>query len=125
MYGLSTIVTGGIVYSIKSISKVDRPDGSANNSFPSGHTTSAFAAAEFLHQEYKHRSPIYSILGYAAATTTGILRMYNNKHYLSDVIAGAGFGILSTKLVYFAYPIIKGKITGRKSLQSQHGMVVP
>jgi hypothetical protein len=125
MYGMSTIITGGIVYSIKSISKVDRPDGSANNSFPSGHTTSAFVAAEFLHQEYKHRSPIYSILGYAAATTTGILRMYNNKHYLSDVIAGAGFGILSTKLVYFAYPFIKGKITGRKSLLAQHVMVVP
>jgi membrane-associated phospholipid phosphatase len=125
MYGLSTIITGGIVCTVKSMSNVKRPDGSASNSFPSGHTTTAFAAAEFLHQEYKHRSPLYSILGYAAATTTGILRMYNNRHYLSDVVAGAGFGMLSTKLVYWVYPVIKRKITGRRSELSQHTSVLP
>ena len=71
-------------------------------SFPSGHTAIAFASAEFLRHEYKD-DPWIGYAGYAVATATGLLRMYNNKHYLGDIVAGAGFGIASAKLSYFLY----------------------
>lgn len=91
-----------------------RPDGSAYNSFPSGHTATAFAAAEFLRQEYKDISPWYGYAGYFVATATGSLRMYNNRHWFSDVVAGAGFGMASTKLSYLIYSYIKRKIPVKK-----------
>jgi membrane-associated phospholipid phosphatase len=118
IYGLSTIISASIVTPLKKITKVQRPDGSGFNSFPSGHTTTAFAAAEFLRQEYGHVSPWYGIAGYAVATATGILRLYNNKHWVSDVVAGAGFGILSTKLAYWIYPSIKRKFFKNKPMNT-------
>ena len=110
LYGMSTIILSGTVYSLKKITAVQRPDGSAKSSFPSGHTAEAFASAEFLRQEYKGISPWYGMAGYAIAATTGYLRMYNNKHWLNDVVAGAGIGIASTKISYWLYPMIQQKI---------------
>jgi len=95
------------VSSIKEITHEQRPNGADYLSFPSGHTAEAFASAEFLMQEYKNVSIWYGIGGYAVATSVAFLRMYNNKHWLSDVIAGAGFGIISTRLAYVLYPKIK------------------
>lgn len=84
-----------------------RPDGSANNSFPSGHTATAFMAATIMHKEYGlTRSPLYSIGGYTVATATAFSRQLNNRHWLSDVLAGAGIGILSTELGYFLGDLI-------------------
>lgn len=77
-----------------------RPDGSAHNSFPSGHTATAFAGAELLRQEYGARLPWLCVAGYAVATLTGVLRIYNNRHWLGDVVAGAGVGVLSVQLSY-------------------------
>ena len=105
--GLSGIIMGTAVLSIKNMSGEMRPDGSDHYSFPSGHTAAAFATAEFLRQEYKDVSPWYGVAGYAVAATTGYLRMYNNKHWVGDVAAGAGIGIMSTKLAYWIYPVIK------------------
>jgi PAP2 superfamily len=122
IYGLSTIISSAIVLPLKKIAKIQRPDGSAFNSFPSGHTTTAFAAAEFLRIEYKDVSPWYGITGYTLAATTGILRLYNNKHWVSDVVAGAGFGILSTKLAYWVYPSLKRKLFKDKPMNT---MVMP
>ena len=84
-----------------------RPDGSDLYSFPSGHTTTAFVSAEFLRQEYAGVSPWYGAGGYATAATTGFLRVYNNKHWLSNTIAGAGIGMASVKLVYWVYPLLR------------------
>ena len=81
-----------------------RPDGSARNSFPSGHTATAFVGAELLRREYWEVSPWIGVTGYAVATTTGFLRLYNNRHWLTDVIAGAGIGILSVEAAYWLYP---------------------
>lgn len=78
-----------------------RPDGSSKNSFPSGHTATAFAAATMLHHEYGGRSVWYSVGGYAAAVATGISRVLNNRHWISDVVAGAGIGILSMEIGYW------------------------
>lgn len=104
---MSQLFTNAAVFSLKNSTHVLRPDGSDHTSFPSGHTAEAFANAEFLRMEYKDVSPWYGIAGYAVATTTGILRMYNNKHWFNDVVAGAGFGIAGTRLAYWLYPKIQ------------------
>ena len=83
-----------------------RPNRSDYLSFPSGHTSIAFMGAEFLAQEYSQKSVLYGVLGYTIAATTGVFRLYNRDHWFSDVVAGAGFGILSTKAAYLAYPYI-------------------
>ena len=118
LYGLSSILAGGIISKTKIITARERPDHSNNRSFPSGHTQTAFVAAEFLHQEYKNQSVWISIGGYSAATFVGIARVYNNKHWVSDVVAGAGIGILSTKVVYWTYPYLRRKI-GKNDNQLQ------
>lgn len=104
---ISNIFQNTTVFTIKKLSHQLRPDGSNYNSFPSGHTATAFTSAEFLYQEYKNVSPWYGVAGYAMAATTGFLRMYNNKHWFSDVVAGAGIGIASVKITYWLYPKIK------------------
>lgn len=108
--GTSYLLMSASVLSLKSITKVERPDGSAFNSFPSGHTATAFAGAEFLWQEYKDVSVWYGISGYIVAAGTGAFRIYNDKHWLTDVVAGAGIGILSTKVAYWMNPWMQEKI---------------
>jgi membrane-associated phospholipid phosphatase len=108
---------------IKSTSNVERPDGSNTRSFPSGHTANAFLGAEFLYQEYKDVSVWYGITGYVVATGTGLLRMINKKHWLTDVATGAGIGILSTKIAYWVHPFFKKTIFKEKD--DLNGMVMP
>lgn len=85
----------------KKLTKVERPDGTSCNSFPSGHTAMAFASATMLHQEYGLRYPWLSALGYGAATGVGLGRILNNRHWVGDVVTGAFVGILSTELGYW------------------------
>lgn len=99
-WGGGMLVMGGLVNGLKYTTKVMRPDGSSKNSFPSGHTATAFMNATFMHKEYGHINPLYSVLGYSMATYTGVSRSLNNRHWLSDILAGAGIGILSTELSY-------------------------
>ena len=101
LYGLSNLTAGIVIQSMKRIVHRERPYGNVFNSFPSGHTGTAFAAAEFLHQEYGHYSPWISVAGYATASATGYMRLYNNKHWLADVLAGAAIGMASTKFIYW------------------------
>ena len=118
IYGISEVIMSSVVFSVKKFTGEWRPNGSDALSFPSGHTANAFAAAEFLRQEYKDVSPWYGVAGYVAAGATGYLRMYNNKHWLGDVVAGAGVGILSTDLAYYIYPYIKRKLFKNKSVST-------
>lgn len=83
----------------------ERPDG-GRHSFPSGHTASAFMAATILSKEYGHYSPWVSIGAYSMATTTGLMRMLNNRHWMSDVLSGAGIGIVSAELGYWITDLI-------------------
>lgn len=114
LYVTSAAIMGLSTHLIKQSVHRLRPDTSGYNSFPSGHTASAFAAAEFLYQEFKFKSPWIGYAGYFIAATTGTLRLYNNKHWFSDVVAGAGFGIASTKLGYLIYPHLR-KWIGKKN----------
>ena len=97
----SAAIMAGAVNGLKySVGRL-RPDGSRRNSFPSGHTATAFMTATMLHKEYGWRSPWFSIGGYTAAAVTGVSRILNNRHWLSDVIAGGAIGIGSVHLGYF------------------------
>lgn len=80
-----------------------RPDGSSYTSLPSGHTAQAFLGASILAQEYQYRYPWMPYAAYGVASTVGVMRMMNNKHYISDVLVGAGIGILSTKIIYWTH----------------------
>ena len=108
--GMASLFTAASVNGLKYTARVERPDKSAKNSFPSGHTAIAFMGAEFLWQEYKDVSIWYGIAGYTIAAGTGAFRIYNNKHWVGDVAFGAGLGILSTKLAYWLYPTVEKKI---------------
>ena len=70
-----------------------------------------------LYQEYKHSEPWVGITGYVVATGVGLLRIYNNRHWASDVVAGAGIGILSTKLSYLLFPYTSRILGKRKQSQ--------
>lgn len=101
---ISQLVSSGLVHLLKTTTKIERPTG-ANQSFPSGHTTAAFVGAAVLFQEFKNTEPLIAYSGYLFATTTGVLRMANNAHWLPDVLVGAGIGILTTNLVYYFKPL--------------------
>lgn len=96
----SELLMTAIVTPLKRITHVIRPDSSAYSSFPSGHVAQAFLGAEMLRKEYGRDHPWIAIGGYLTATSVGALRILNNKHWLSDVIAGAGIGILSVNIIY-------------------------
>lgn len=102
----SVAIMASVVNTIKYTAHVRRPDKSNYKSFPSGHTATAFMAAMMMHKEYGDRSPWYSISAFTVATATGISRILNNRHWLSDVLAGAGIGILSTELGYYLADLI-------------------
>jgi len=104
---ISIIITDFITFRLKKNIHKTRPNNSSvPESFPSGHTSFAFVNAQVLYEEFKDSSPVLAYSGYAFASTTGTLRVFNNAHYISDVLVGAGIGILVTKIVYLLDPII-------------------
>lgn len=85
-------VATGVSIGLKSVIHENRPDNSDNNSFPSGHTTMAFASATTLHRRYGWK---VGFPAYAVAALTGVARHEANKHHWHDVGAGAVLGIAS------------------------------
>ncbi len=102
----SAVAMASVVNTLKSTTHIVRPDGSNSHSFPSGHTATAFMTATMLTKEYGHKSPWIGISAYTVATATGLMRMANNRHWLSDVLTGAGIGIISTEIGYFIGDLI-------------------
>ncbi|WP_394759078.1 phosphatase PAP2 family protein [Flavobacterium sp.] len=119
----SYLIMGIAVNSIKITAHVQRPDSTNVKSFPSGHTATAFMGAELLHQEYKDVSLLYSFSGYFVASATGIFRLYNNKHWFSDIITGAGIGILSAKAGYWLYPTVSKLFTNKKESNTKTSFI--
>ena len=105
-YGISTVAVLGLKHATHEL----RPDGSDSYSFPSGHTANAFTGASLLDREFSGISPWIPVGGYAMAASTGILRMTNDRHWVSDVLIGAGIGLLSTEVAYRVYPWLKHKL---------------
>lgn len=101
----SYLIMGAAVQTMKTSFGIERPDGSNFHSFPSGHTATVFVGAHILFKEYKDVSPWIGIGGYTVATATGAMRVFNKKHWVSDVVAGAGIGILSAEVGYMLLPV--------------------
>lgn len=99
-YGFMAILNNGMKYTIGE----KRPDCNTHNSFPSGHTATAFTGAELVRIEYGDG---YGTAAYCIAALTGGLRILNNRHWLQDVVAGAGIGILCAKAGYWMLPVWK------------------
>jgi len=111
----SYLAMGVMVNTIKYSVREMRPDETTRNSFPSGHTATSFMGAELVRIEY---GTGYGIGAYVVAFGVGFLRMYNNRHWATDVLAGAGIGILSARIGYWMLPVNKrlfGLDNSRKS----------
>lgn len=91
------------IFGLKEVTNTERPNGENNHSMPSGHTAQAFLAASILHSEMRHRSNWYGVGAYTVATSVGVFRMLNNKHWQSDVFVGAGLGILCSHAAYLSH----------------------
>jgi len=124
LLAFSAGILGVTELSLKHATHRLRPNLADYYSFPSGHTGAAFLAAEYLAQEYSSKSPIYTVIGYTFAVTTGIFRLANRDHWFSDVVAGAGFGIISTKAAYLIYPYIRNALT-HTDKQGRKAMIMP
>ncbi|WP_164110693.1 MULTISPECIES: phosphatase PAP2 family protein [Sphingobacterium] len=118
IYGTSQLLAAAVVVPSKYLIGEQRPDGSNNLSFPSGHAATAFSSAHFMYKEYRDRNFWLSVSGYPFAAFTGIYRVINNKHWASDVVAGAGIGIISTELAYLLYPRFSSLFDGKDKKNS-------
>lgn len=88
-----------------------RPDGSDRRSFPSNHTALAFMGAELVRMDY---GPAAGTVAYIAAGAVGVLRLTCHRHWLNDVVAGAGVGILAARAASWLLPLER-KILGMKN----------
>lgn len=91
--GVISCATLGIIsWSCKELIYSPRPNGANAKSFPSGHTDWVFIGAELVRMEYGWG---WGAGAYAIAMTVAVMRNYNNWHWLSDCLFGAGLGILT------------------------------
>ncbi|MBA5629997.1 phosphatase PAP2 family protein [Moheibacter lacus] len=118
IYATSQLVSAALVLPTKHLVKEERPDGSNRFSFPSGHTATAFYSAHFMFREYKDTNLWLSLSGYPVAAATGIYRIFNDKHWVGDVVAGAGIGILSTEMAYWLFPMTSKWLSPKNEKQS-------
>jgi membrane-associated phospholipid phosphatase len=100
----AALLTEISVQTVKHTTKVARPNSTSKTAFPSGHTATAFVGAHILYKEYKDVSTWIGFGGYLSAATVGVFRMINQRHWFSDVVTGAGFGILCAEISYLMLP---------------------
>jgi membrane-associated phospholipid phosphatase len=103
---LGTGIYVAATHGLKGLITEARPDGT-ENTFPSGHTATAFFGATILAHEYRDTHPEFVIAGYTLAAATGALRIANNKHWVTDVLMGSAIGIASAELAYLVYPKVR------------------
>lgn len=102
-----------------------RPYG-GNNSFPSGHTATAFVGAHIIYKEFKDTNPWVAYSGYAMASVVAGARVVNDKHWVCDVLAGAGIAMLSTELAYLIYFPARNLVTnGINKLVDKYIILTP
>ncbi|MGV3641363.1 MAG: phosphatase PAP2 family protein [Adhaeribacter sp.] len=126
LFLLSDFINSSATSHLKKLTRQLRPDHTSKDAFPSGHTSAAFTGATILYLEFPDHGIWYGVGGYSIAAATGGLRLLNNKHWLSDVLAGAGIGILSTRAAYALYPWIQKKISqGLPKASGQQLLLLP
>ncbi len=118
-YTLSTMGAIGVTYAMKSVISATRPRG-GGRSFPSGHTTFAFSTAECMYQIYREDRPLLAYLSYLPAVSVGVFRVTRGEHWVSDVLMGAGLGMLITRLTYILLPDEKQTDRTDTTLQNLH-----
>ncbi len=101
---IAEVTTSLLTQLIKNVTGVTRPN-SGSYSYPSGHTSQSFSCASVLFNEFIETNKPVAWSGYLFAVTTGTLRVTNNKHWVPDVLAGAGLAIIVTNLVYYFHPL--------------------
>ncbi|MDL2222879.1 phosphatase PAP2 family protein [Bacteroidales bacterium OttesenSCG-928-M11] len=118
LLGGSYVLSLGPALLLKYCFPASRPQGDGKYSFPSGHTTAAFAGAQVIYKEFKDSNSWIAYSGYIMATAVGAARMINNKHWLCDVLAGAGLGILGAELAYWIYFPIRNWVVEKINLKN-------
>jgi membrane-associated phospholipid phosphatase len=113
----NTALTGVLKYSISS----ERPDGSDNHSFPSGHASRAFLGAELLRMDY---GTWIGVGGYAVAIGVGALRVEHKRHRWIDVVGGAGIGIFSAHVGHWLLPFNR-KWLGMNTDRGEAAAILP
>lgn len=112
-----------VVSNLKRLTAEARPNNAADfSSFPSSHTSQAFLTATLLHEQYGRQYPWLSVSGYAVAAATGTMRVLGNKHWATDVLAGAAIGFLSAETTWHLYPALTRLLPGRTA---QRLLLVP
>lgn len=112
-YGLAHALSTGVVSNLKRVSHTSRPYDVTNySSFPSAHTAEAFMTATLLHEQFGHGRPWLSVGGYTVAAATGAMRILNDRHWITDVLAGASVGFLSAEAVWRLYPAVARYLPG-------------
>lgn len=112
----AAIIATTLVQGTKFLVGEPRPDTRAHTSFPSGHTSTAFMGAELVRLSYGNW---VGLGAYTVATGIAFLRMYNERHWLNDVVAGAGFGILSANLAHLLLPWEKSWFKHKKKSNAE------
>jgi len=102
---ISEAVTSGIVLGLKYSLRIQRPNNGAANAYPSGHTSQAFVQSQVLFNEFRETAPLLAASGFLFSIPTGALRILNDRHWVPDVLLGAGIGMLVTNLVYHFEPL--------------------
>jgi membrane-associated phospholipid phosphatase len=90
------LINAGYTTLLKEVVHRTRPNGEDDQSFPSGHASNAFALAAVAERHYGWKA---GVPAYAVAGAVGVSRLQRNKHYLSDVIAGATLGYIVGRTV--------------------------
>lgn len=105
------VATTALKYTIREI----RPDSDKRDSFPSGHTTTAFAFASAVAMEHEW---YYGVPAYMLATLTGLSRVNDGRHYVHDVVSGATIGIAYGMGVYYTMKRQQNRVTSDRPLSN-------
>ncbi|MBO5582365.1 MAG: phosphatase PAP2 family protein [Bacteroidales bacterium] len=97
-WALSALLVQPLKYTVREL----RPYGSTRNSFPSGHTATAFVGAELVRIEY---GGWWGAGAYGFAVVTALMRVYHERHWVNDILGGAAIGILSAQAAYWLLPV--------------------
>ena len=113
-FAVSALVANGVTTMVlKELIGRERPNGSDNHSMPSGHTSHSFAVAAVVNELYGREA---GITAYILAGLVGVSRINDNKHYLTDVLIGAGLGTVIGRGFAKTYREYKSRRNGEFNL---------